>query len=310
MDKSIIERIDSTNHVPKEKLTLFPPFPTSVKVELTSRCNFKCLYCATNRSSRQKGDMDWGFFKKLIIDLKHIGIEEVGLFLLGESFILNNIDRYIRFCKDSGIKYVFITTNGSLCTPTKLKNCINAGLDSIKFSVNAHNKELYKKLHCVDKFDDVIENIKWLYEYKKKRKLVLPRTCISSIVLPGNEKESELFKQEMQKYVDEFYFLPPYNQAGHIPGFSGKIVGNPGRLENMVPPVPCWALFNAAKVTWDGKLTACCFDHDSRFEIADLNNTSLEDAWSNSKFVSLRMRHLKNELKDSLCSKCLGLSNE
>jgi len=78
----------------------------------------------------------------------------------------------------------------------------------------------------------------------------------------------------------------------------------------MVPPVPCWALFNAAKISWNGWLTACCFDHDRRFEIADLNRTSLLEAWHHPKFVELRKKHLQGSgaLNDSLCSRCLGLN--
>jgi hypothetical protein len=185
---------------------------------------------------------------------------------------------------------------------------LEAGLDSIKFSLNSGSKERYKEMYGVSALDIVIKNIQWLHDYKKENRLAKPRTCASSIFISTYKDELEDLRRRMLPYVDDFYYLPLYNQAGHIGGREySRIVGNPGRLENMVPPVPCWALFNAAKITWDGWLTACCFDHDERFKIADLNKAGLLEAWHHSKFAILRQRHLDNDLKNSLCAKCLGL---
>ena len=150
------------------------------------------------------------------------------------------------------------------------------------------------------------------YNYKKENNIDSLRTCISSILIPGDEEELRYFEKDMNQYVDDFYFLPLYNQAGHIGGKEyTKIIGNPGRADNMVSPIPCWALFNAAKITWNGWLTACCFDHDEKFEIADLNKVSLIKAWNNPKFVRMRKEHLDNDFNvNSLCAKCLDIKTE
>ena len=42
------------------------------------------------------------------------------------------------------VKYTFLTTNGSLARPEIMKKVIDAGLDSIRFSVNAADREMYK----------------------------------------------------------------------------------------------------------------------------------------------------------------------
>ena len=305
----IAKKVDKHTHVPKEKLVLRPPFPDAIKIEITARCNFKCSFCASKRSLRPIGDIDKNFLYRILKEAKSIGVKEIGMFLLGESFLIKELPEYIRYAKEEvGIEYIFITTNGSLCTPRHLIPVIEAGLDSLKFSINAGNRERYKEMHGVDCFDKVISNIKWLHKYKTKNNIKNPRTCVSAIFIDEYEDELENLRKMITRYVDEFYYLPLYNQAGHIGGKEyTKIVGNPGRLENMVPPVPCWALFNAAKITWNGWFTACCFDHDTRFEIADLNKVSLLEAWHHPKFVKLRQQHLNKDLKDSLCARCLGL---
>ena len=37
-----------------------PPCPTSVKIELTGRCDYKCFFCATGMKLRETGDMQGG----------------------------------------------------------------------------------------------------------------------------------------------------------------------------------------------------------------------------------------------------------
>ena len=312
MKQTIMEKIDKHSHVPEEKLILHPPFPDAIKIEITGRCNYNCSFCAQKSSLRKIGDIDRNFLYRILWEAKSVGVKEIGMFLLGESFLVKELAEYIKYAKKVvGIEYVFITTNGSLCTPERMIPIIEAGLDSIKFSINAGTRDKYKEMHCCDKLEDVVSNIKWLSNYKKENNIDDLRTCISSILIPGDEPSLRAFEKEMNKYVDDFYFLPLYNQAGHIGGKEyTKIVGNPGRYENMVEPIPCWALFNAAKITWNGWLTACCFDHDEKFEIADLNKVSLLEAWNNEKFVNMRREHLDRTLhKNSLCASCLDIKD-
>ena len=306
---NILERVDGATHVPDNRLVEKPSFPKSVKIEITSRCNFKCSYCATNRSKRPMGEMDLEVYRNLVKNLVSVGVEEFGLFLLGESFILKNLDEYIKIAKDGGAKYVFITTNGSLCTPERMIKIVESGLDSIKFSVNAGEKERYKEIHGVDAFETVVQNIKWLHSYLSDNKIDSLKTSVSSIFVPEFKDELESFREMISKYVDHFYYLPMYSQGGNVGSVHGS-TGNPGRLDNMVDVVPCWMLFNASRVTWDGKLTACCFDHEAKFIMGDLKEDSVMDAWHSEKFIELRKRHLENNLNDSLCAKCLGLVKE
>nr|NQU92543.1 radical SAM protein [Bacteroidota bacterium] len=309
MSKPVTQRVDEHTHIPQSKLVLNPPFPDAIKIEITARCNYNCSFCATKKSKRPLGDIDKDFLYRILKEAKSIGVKEIGMFLLGESFLVKDLVDYISFAKkEAAIEYVFITTNGSLCTPERLKGVVDAGLDSLKFSMNAGSKKRYKEIHGVDRFDEVISNIKWLYNYRADNELKHPQITVSSIYMEGQKEELTRFREMLMPFIDEFYFLPLYNQAGHVGGkMFTKIVGNPGRLDNMAPPVPCWALFNAAKISWDGKLTACCFDHDTRFEIADLSEYSLLDAWNHPKFVELRKQHLSNKLSDSLCANCLDL---
>ena len=303
---SITKNIDNHTHIDKSKIKIFPPFPDAVKIEITGRCNLDCSFCAVPKNLREVGDMDRGLFTNVLGQLKEIGVKQIGLFLLGESFLLYNIDEYIDEVKTKfGFEYCFITTNGTLCHPQRLLNTIDAGLDSLKFSINAWDRESYHKIHGKDLFDTVVKNIKWLGEYNKTHKKKV-KTALSSIFYPEHEKELRSFHKEMSEYVDETYFLPFLNMAGHVKG--GGQVGNVGRMENPSKPVPCWVLFNASKITWDGYLTACYSDNDERFKLGNLNEKTVLECWYGMKATNLRLEHINNSFApNSLCAKCLGI---
>jgi MoaA/NifB/PqqE/SkfB family radical SAM enzyme len=312
MTMSIMDRVDAHTHVRKEKFVPRPSFPDAIKIEITSRCNYRCSFCAAKSRLRPQGEMDRDFLYRILREAKSIGVREIGMFLLGESLLVKDLPEYVRYAKETaGIEYVFLTTNGSLATPKRMVPLIEAGLDSIKFSVNAGTRERYREMHGVDAFEQVMKNIRWLHAFKAAGSRTTPRTCVSAIHVEKFHDELESLRTMVAPYVDDFYFLPLYNQGGHVGGKDyTRIVGNPGRLENMVPPIPCWGLFNSAKISWNGWLTSCYFDHDGCFEIADLNRISLLDAWQHPKFVGLREKHLsrdENLLRDSVCGKCLGL---
>src|SRR5262247_1483196 len=86
--QSITKRIDNTTRIPSEHLKPVLPAPKSVKIEVTPRCNYRCGFCALRtREVQPKWDMDFGLFKRITREMRDAGVEEIGLFYLGESFM-------------------------------------------------------------------------------------------------------------------------------------------------------------------------------------------------------------------------------
>jgi Iron-sulfur cluster-binding domain len=59
-------------------------------------------------------------------------------------------------------------------------------------------------------------------------------------------------------------------------------------------------------VTFDGRLSACCFDHDGRFDMGDLNALSFMAAWHSEPFRALRRANLAEDVAGTVCEKCLA----
>ena len=107
MTKTIMEKIDQHTHINEDKLVLHPPFPDAIKIEITGRCNYNCSFCAQKSSLRKIGDIDRNFLYRILWEAKSVGVKEIGMFLLGESFMVKELAEYIKYAKEVvGIEYV------------------------------------------------------------------------------------------------------------------------------------------------------------------------------------------------------------
>ncbi|MDP6429055.1 MAG: radical SAM protein [Rhodospirillales bacterium] len=309
----IIDRLDNITKIPEEYRSATPPAPKSVKIELTAHCDFQCFYCATAWKLRDKGEIDWDFYCRIVKEMSEAGVEELGVFYLGESFLSKQLPAAIEFAKkEAGFEYLFLTTNGRMADADRLRACMEAGLDSLKFSFNYADAEQCKDMTRVDAFDTVVGHIADARRVRDEVEAASGHRCglwASSIRYDGEQQERmEQAIELIEPHVDLHYWLPLYGQAGLTAGVRGTmpVAGNVGRADNMVDPLPCWALFTEGHVTYDGKLAACCFDHDGRFDMGDLNKMGFMEAWHSEPFQVLRQANLDCDVKGTACEKCIA----
>lgn len=306
----ITEKIDRITFIPDDYRVAKPPVPKSVKIELTARCDFQCFYCATGFRLREKRDIDWEFYTRIVRDMYKAGVAELGVFYLGESFLYPRLAEAIQFAKTVGFEYVFLTTNGRLATLDKLKACMEAGLDSLKFSFNNATPAQFEEVTRVKgkEFYTIIANIKAARQLRDE--FGYPCGLYASSIQYDGEQQARMTAavQEIVPYVDEHYWLPLYGQAGLTAGAKGTLpsAGNQGRIGALRPPLPCWALFTEGHITYDGHLAACCFDHDGRFNMGDLKEMSFLEAWHSVKFQALREANLSRDVTGTVCEKCIA----
>ena len=309
----ITSRIDAVTRIPERYLAAELPAPRAVKIELTSQCNYRCGFCAHRLRMKRRGQMDLAFFRRVVGEMVDAGVQELGVFYIGESFMCDWLPDAIRYAKDRGIGYVFLTTNGSLATPARVGACMKAGLDSLKFSMNNADEAQFERVAAVKPrlFRDSILNLKAARAIRD----LGGHSCglyASSIRYDGEQQQRmQQLVDEILPFVDEHYWLPLYSMGSHATQRQEELgfrptAGNQGRIGALRDPLPCWSAFTEGHITYDGKLSACCFDAGDKWVMGDLNQVPFMEAWNSPGFQALRRAHLARDVRGTICESCVA----
>jgi radical SAM protein with 4Fe4S-binding SPASM domain len=249
------------------------------------------------------GEIDVEFLKRILQEAYDMGLRRVGLYTIGEMFLCKELVTHIKNAKQIGYEYIYSDTNGLLATQENLKKVIEAGLHSIKFSINAGTRETYKLVHGHDAFDKVIENLKICYKLRQELNQKL-KIMVSYVVIKQNENEIKQLKEIVRPYITDDVIVHTI-----IPAYIWRYNINtkhliPKTMEYSKMETPCTMVLNRIHITYDGYLTACCQDFNYDLLLANLKETSLKDAWYGEKAMTLREAHIKHNLKGTLCNNC------
>ena len=270
-----------------------PPFPRSINVELSNVCNHGCSFCAYTLMEREHGSIDVAKLEKWLLEAYELGAREIGMHSGAEPFASRYLEHFVAYSKKIGYEYVYLSTNGSLATPARMRKIIDAGIDSMKFSINAGDRETYAKIHGKDHFERVIENLRAARDYRGANKK--PYLAISFVITPENEHTVETMRELADGLVDEFLAFPALNQSGQLAGDGEK-----AWQDERVCPVP----FNKVHISWEGFLRGCCNDYENLLALEELESMSLADAYYSDRYVNWRRQHLENRLQGTLCYNC------
>jgi MoaA/NifB/PqqE/SkfB family radical SAM enzyme len=279
--------------------------PSDMLVEITNRCNNRCVFCPHTNMKSPFGDIDACLLNRLLQEAYEMGVRRVGLYTIGEMFLCKEVATHIINAKRIGYEYIYSDTNGILANEKNLTSVIEAGLDSIKFSINAGTSETYKALHGNDSFDEVMENLKTCHKLKQQLNHKL-RIMVSYVVTKQNESEIELLKEKISPYVtDELMVSPVFLSPSRSYNVNGQSL-IPTTMECGKIPKPCTMIFNRIHITYDGCLTACCQDFNYELLLGDLKKISLKEAWNSPNAMLLRKAHINGDLEGILCNNCFN----
>jgi MoaA/NifB/PqqE/SkfB family radical SAM enzyme len=150
--------------------------PVCLYLEVTNRCNLLCETCPrTFETLEPPADMSWSLFTRIVDQYPNIA--RVVLHGVGEPMLVKDLPRMIRYLKDRGT-YVLFNTNGTLLQPKKFQGLIDSGLDELRVSLDAADRETYARVRGKDFFQRIVRDVGKFIAYQNEVGATAPRVSL------------------------------------------------------------------------------------------------------------------------------------
>lgn len=293
-------------------------YPFSLTIEPTNRCNLSCLECPTgnNTSTRPKGFMDIGLYKKIIDEVKGFVIYHM-IYFQGEPFLHPQFMDLVKYADKNKI-YTCTSTNGHFLTYENCEKIMRSGLKKIVVSVDGVTQESYSKYRVGGHLEKVKEGIRTLILLKQQAKLRYPMVVLQFVVFRHNEHEIEAFKElarqlgadkaEIKSAQIDFpkqnrNLIPTINKYSRYTLQKDRI-----QIKNQLKN-RCFRIWSTLVINWDGYVLPCCFDKNAMFRLGNSKNQTVISLWKSAVFNRFRKKILTHRKKTDICQNCTeGLS--
>jgi cyclic pyranopterin phosphate synthase len=270
---------------------------TDLRVSVTDRCNYKCVYCRTGNEGAQYSELPFADYLRLVRIFVGSGIEKVRL-TGGEPLLRNGLVDFVRELAalrtlDGEKLDIAITTNGHLLAEL-VQPLKEAGLRRATISMDADDPEKFARITRVSNgYDSVLAGI------RAAKRAGLEPVKVNAVLLRGFNEDQIIefarFSREEGVVVRFIEFMPleedrvwspqvvvpmdeileklnqfrPVRQLANAPSETARrYTFDDGKGEiGIIAPVshPFCGHCSRVRLTSDGKIRTCLFsllDHD------------------------------------------------
>lgn len=274
------------------KLHKIDRVPINLDIELTTRCNLKCIMCEHSFNPPKPMDLPIHIVKKVIDEFAEKGGLATKLCYLGEPLLYKDLFEVIKYAKKKGILETIIATNGNLLDKIKCREVIESGLDYIIFSVDSCDPDIYSQIRVKGSLEKVRLGILRLNALKQLYRNNKPFIQVQAIPMKENKYEIELksYHRYWKSFVDKVR-ISPYCEDYTITEEIGP-----------TPEFHCPSVYQRMTIRADGKVAICCGERHENKIIGDIEESTLEQIWTGYKFMEIR--RLMNEGNSHLIECC------
>lgn len=312
------------------RANLFFPAPMLVNLEITKRCNLRCVHCDIRKMPETYPDIINKEFSTLeikgIVDsLKSLGTKYISI-SGGEPFLRKDIFEVIEYIKSKDLG-LHISSNGALITEDAANRINDLGLNAISISLDAVTPKLHDDIRGVKgAFNMAVTAIGNLVNCEDKHIQV----GISPIITDLNLYElPELVDFAYDLGVDAIRYQPWHKSLGHDETEDMFVIKDERLkdLDNVVEQiiertkkyriytntdtylrgvkkyfqdknkidVECFAGSFSGNISWLGDVVPCAFIP----AVGNVRNEQFGNIWNSQKFNDVR-----KEITKGKCQKC------
>ena len=204
-------------------------------------------------------------------------IRDVRLDNFGEMFLNPELAPIIEYAYKKNIKISCDTgVNLNYVTDEILESLVKHRFSSLTCSMDGASDSTYKIYRVGGDFKEVVNNIRKINRYKKKYNSKFPNLKWQFIVFGHNEHEIPIAKEMAKSLNMEFYTKMSWDKAYSPIKDKNFVMAQTGwpcvtRAEheqligkNCMRGV-CYILWHSPRVSWDGKVSGCCWNTWSEF---------------------------------------------
>lgn len=180
----------------------YMPNPVQLDIELNGGCNMACPFCVHGYEDRPNAGMSFDAYKSIIKQAVTFGVKSLKLNYLNEPMLRKDLEKFIRYAKDSGILNIYMSTNGTLLNHKRNESILDSGITKIFISVDAATPETYNKQRLSGKFRLVVDNVLEFMRAREARGLTYPIVRVSFLRNSLNRHEEKDFLDFWNPKVD------------------------------------------------------------------------------------------------------------
>lgn len=305
-------------------------YPSSVRLEMSSRCNLQCIYCryhSVYMRQLPKGcnsDLDFATFKEIIKQINDIGtVTEILNVQKGEMLCNPKWFEMLHYILEySSIRRFHFSTNGMFLSKDVVQKLIALNFDelSVTISLDGYDSAENDRLRKNAKFAVIEENVKYLLEKRSKNmKIQFQNTQLL------NEDDVNRVKDNVELAVDENNYLKKvFGNDVDVQRYSALITGHEEidkRIEqeekvyveyiHKIASTGCPLPLLELTIDSEGYVCVCgCEPWGQLLRIGNIKDGLLLDIWNNKKMQEIRGYYkVGNEVP--ICKHCVlnALSN-
>ncbi|MBI5206281.1 MAG: SPASM domain-containing protein, partial [Candidatus Firestonebacteria bacterium] len=170
------------------------PLPRFFEIETTTICNKRCFICEYvywPKDEQVKRHMTLDEFKYIADQFP--SIKWINVTGEGSSFLNKDYTSMLKYIWDKHKTSIWLVDHLSDIPFNTLEKELFPYIHGIYVSCDAATKETYESIKIGCNFDNVINNLKSIIEYKRKNKTPFPHLSFRYVILKENKHEMPLF---------------------------------------------------------------------------------------------------------------------